>query len=71
MAPYDARNRDMGRADSSFAPSQCETSLQSNAVYHWLGAKLESALMETDPQSKHDAPTAWTTNYAHQIYLLW
>ena len=28
-----------------FAPSQCETSLQSNAVSHWLGANLESALM--------------------------
>ena len=32
------------RADSKLAPSQCETSLQSNAVSHWLGAKLESAL---------------------------
>ena len=32
------------RADSSLTPSQCETSLQSNAVSHWLGANLESAL---------------------------
>ena len=32
------------RADSRFAPSQWETSLQSNAVSHWLGASLESAL---------------------------
>ena len=32
------------RADSKFAPSQWETSLQSNAVSHWLGANLESAL---------------------------
>ena len=32
------------RADSWFAPSQWETSLQSNAVSHWLGANLESAL---------------------------
>ena len=31
------------RADSRFAPSQWETSLQSNAVSHWLGANLESA----------------------------
>ena len=31
-------------SDSRFAPSQWETSLQSNAVSHWLGAKLESAL---------------------------
>ena len=32
------------RADSRFAPSQWETSLQSNTVSHWLGANLESAL---------------------------
>ena len=29
--------------DSRLAPSQWETSLQSNAVSHWLGANLESA----------------------------
>ena len=32
------------RADSRFAPSKWETSLQSNAVSHWLGANLESTL---------------------------
>ena len=32
------------RADARFAPSQWETTLQSNAVSHWLGANLESAL---------------------------
>ena len=32
------------RADSRLAPGQWETSLQSNAVSHWLGANLESAL---------------------------
>ena len=32
------------RADSRLAPSQWETSLQSNAVSHWLGANIESAL---------------------------
>ena len=32
------------RADSWFAPSQWETSLQSNDVSHWLGTNLESAL---------------------------
>ena len=32
------------RADSRFVPSQWETSLQSNAVSHWLGANLESSL---------------------------
>ena len=31
------------RTDYKFAPSQWETSLQSNAVSHWLGANLESA----------------------------
>ena len=30
-----------------FAPSQWETALQSNAVSHWLGANLESALQYT------------------------
>ena len=35
---------DLHRADSRLAPSQWETSLQSNAVSHWLGANLESAL---------------------------
>ena len=30
--------------DSRFAPSQWETSLQSNAVSHWLGPNLKSAL---------------------------
>ena len=32
------------RADSRFAPSQWETSLQSNTISHWLGTNLESAL---------------------------
>ena len=32
------------RADFRFVPSQWETSLQSNAVSHWLGTNLESAL---------------------------
>ena len=35
----------MCRADSRLVPSQWETSLQSNAVSHWLVANLESALM--------------------------
>ena len=33
------------RADSRFATSQWETSLQSNTVSHWLGANLESTLV--------------------------
>ena len=32
------------KADPRFSPSQWETSLQSNAVPHWLGANLESAM---------------------------
>ena len=32
------------RADSRFAPSQWNTVLLCNAVSHWLGTKLESAL---------------------------
>ena len=32
------------RADSRFAPSQWETALLCNDVFHWLGASLESAL---------------------------
>ena len=34
----------MLRADSMFAANQWETSLQCNAVSHWLGANIESAL---------------------------
>ena len=40
------------RADSRFAHSQWETSLQSNALSHWMGANLESAknLLEEPPR---------------------
>ena len=37
-------HRPRDRADSRLALSQWETSLQSNAISHWLGANLESAL---------------------------
>ena len=37
--------RPFRRADSRIDTSQWETSLQSNAVSHWLGANLESALL--------------------------
>ena len=33
-----------GKADSRFASSQWEMSLQSNAISHWLGTNLESDL---------------------------
>ena len=36
------------RDDSRCAPIQWETSLQSNAVSHWIGANLESALAIMD-----------------------
>ena len=36
----------MRRADYTFAHSQWETSLYSNAVSHWQGANLESALWQ-------------------------
>ena len=32
------------RADFRFVPSHWETSSKSNAVSHWLGANLESAM---------------------------
>ena len=35
------------RADSRLAPSQWETSLQSNAVSHWLGANLAKVYFHT------------------------
>ena len=44
---FQCYNRNWLRADSRFAPSQWETSLQSNAVSHWLGANLKSALWLT------------------------
>ena len=40
QAPFSSNTR----AGSGLGPSQWETSLQSNAVSHWLGANLESAL---------------------------
>ena len=41
-------------ADSRFVPSQWETSLQSNTISHWLGANLESALMQHLPVWRWD-----------------
>ena len=43
-------------ADSRLAPSQWETSLQSNAVSHWLVANLESSLAFS-PHVSVDHPT--------------
>ena len=52
------------RGCSRLAPSQCEISLQSNAISHWLGANLESAplllpaVLSTHPEwwSPHQCP---------------
>ena len=35
---------DRSRVDSRLAPSQWDTPLQNNAVHHWLGGNLQSAL---------------------------
>ena len=45
------------RADSRFAPSHWETSLQSNAVSHWLDANLESASVSKE-RMRYDLPTS-------------
>ena len=37
------------KADFMFVPSQWETSLQSNAASHWVGANLETALGLSPP----------------------
>ena len=42
----------MYRADSTLAPSQWETSLQSNAVSHWLGANPQSADSRLAPSNE-------------------
>ena len=47
------------RAGSRFAPSQWETPLQSNAVSHWLGANLESALWHIEPPNTHVSTLGW------------
>ena len=48
--PHYQRNN---MADSRLAPSQWETSLQSNVISHWLGANLESALNNISSDSQH------------------
>ena len=43
----------INKVNSRFTPSQWETSLQSNAVSHWLGANLESALIKHVAKCSH------------------
>ena len=41
------------KADSRLVPSQWETSLQSNAVSHWLGPSLESSLHPANERRRY------------------
>ena len=50
-------------ADSRLAPSQWETSLQSNAISHWLGENLESALLEKFNSLSHFHLYKWYANW--------
>ena len=66
------------RADSKLASSQWETSLQSNAVSHWLGANLESALIisliDPRPQGKMEIANInfpWNWDWYVWIYRVW
>ena len=51
------------RNDSKLAPSQWETSLQNNAVSHWLGTNLESALIEHAKQLSVNNPDVFLCFY--------
>ena len=57
------------RDDSRLAPSQWETSLQSNVVSHWLGANLESALQNASAVAAHVLPNNETWNYHGHMKL--
>ena len=78
------RNRaimyDIPRCDSRFAPSQCETSSQSNAVSHWLRANLESELWyyttmwqrkEVASVTIYRCPTVVQDLKYHSLYIRW
>ena len=53
--------RRIPRADLRLTPSQWETSLQSNAVSHWLRANLESALIPVHIPNGHKLHYRYTT----------
>ena len=50
------------KADSRLAPSQWETSLQSNAISHWLDANLKSALYHLYKKSFIQMSHTFTTD---------
>ena len=54
------------RADARFASSQWETALQSNAVSHWLGANLDSALSDS-----WLLPSQWETSLQSNAVCYW
>ena len=58
------------RADSRFAPSQWETALQSNAVSHWLGANLKSALPGMQVRA-HVPSTCWVRCQSQAVHFPW
>ena len=55
------------RTDSRFAPSQWETSLQSNAVSHWLRANLESALQYDVILAQFQRPDCTSFHYVNTL----
>ena len=60
------------RADSRRAPSQQETSLQSNAVSYWLGTNLESALFNLARRiAVPSYPVKWTSHIFAQTQTEW
>ena len=68
ISPFQVASIIITRADSRLAPSQWETSLQSNEVSHWLGANLESALYYHPPgtNNRHYNPTLKLTQPSFQ-----
>ena len=58
----------MYRADSGFAPSQWETALLCNAISHWLGASLQSALMYV-VLTRH-LPVNFVSGIAPALYMV-
>ena len=66
---------DWFRSDSRFAPSPRETVLLCNAVSHWLGASLESALLAVSCVSVVSDNCAlgasWLLSSRNQHFSLW
>ena len=53
-----------------FAPSQWETSLQSNAISHWLGTNLESVLQLTTFKTLGYTGTLYVTIFYVSVTLV-